>query len=422
MAASDARWPPKKNTAWRVYFPLVDADGDLVADGAGDTPDCERSIDGGNFADCTAEMVEVEVNSGIYYLDLNASEMNGDCISIICKTATAGTKTTPIVVYPVSGGFNELEDFVSDIYSDLQIVETAIDSDQTAIEKAISDIKSHLTIVETALDSDQLQTENAISDVKSELVIISDGVSDLQAAMDSDQTSIEAKIGSDNLLTQSDLSDIISHLAVLDAAIDSDYLLTATAISDVKSELVVISDAVSDVESSLVIVKSDTLAIEAAGGALTSAQLAMLTTIASDVVHVHSDTTAIEAGGGSLTSAQDATLTTIASDVVHVHSDTAVIEAAVSDVESSLVIAKSDLVVVEAAVSAARGEPGQGNPPASSDIATKVDYLYKFMRNKVTQTATETKVFNDAGAVADHKSTVSDDGTTFNRGEFITGA
>lgn len=69
----------------------------------------------------------------------------------------------------------------------------------------------------------------------------------------------------------------------------------------------------------------------------------------------------------------------------------------------------------------ARGEPAQGAPPVNPDMATKVDWLYKFLRNKVTTTSSQISVYDDAGTTVDHKSTISDDGTTFTRGEFATG-
>jgi len=69
----------------------------------------------------------------------------------------------------------------------------------------------------------------------------------------------------------------------------------------------------------------------------------------------------------------------------------------------------------------ARGEPGQGAPPVNPDMATKVDWLYKMMRNKIETTSTTISVYDDAGSTVDHKSTISDDGTTFTRGEFATG-
>lgn len=98
MAASDASPFPIKNQAYRVYFPILDEDGDLVS--AAGALDSERSLDGATFADCTNEATEIATSSGFYYLDLTAAEMNTDCTVVIVKS-TLG-KTTPIVLYPVT--------------------------------------------------------------------------------------------------------------------------------------------------------------------------------------------------------------------------------------------------------------------------------------------------------------------------------
>lgn len=98
MASTDARPQPLKNTAFRVYFPIFDADGDLVSGAAG--LDSEISKDGGTFADCTNEATEIASASGCYYLDLTSTEMNADAVAIIVKTSTTGAKTTVIVLYP----------------------------------------------------------------------------------------------------------------------------------------------------------------------------------------------------------------------------------------------------------------------------------------------------------------------------------
>ncbi len=90
---------PLKNTAYRVTFPLLDADGDLVTGAAG--LDSEISKDGGTFTDCTNEATEIATSSGMYYLDLTSTEMNADTVALIVKTSTSGAKTTPIVLYPV---------------------------------------------------------------------------------------------------------------------------------------------------------------------------------------------------------------------------------------------------------------------------------------------------------------------------------
>lgn len=69
----------------------------------------------------------------------------------------------------------------------------------------------------------------------------------------------------------------------------------------------------------------------------------------------------------------------------------------------------------------ARGEPGQGAPPVNPDHVTKVDYIYKFLRNLITNDGTDIKVFNNAGDTVDHKAPVSESGGTVTRGKFITG-
>lgn len=99
MAAGDASLPyPIRNVAYRVGFVILDADGDPVA-GAGGL-DSEFSVDAGNFADCASEASEVNTTSGMYVLDVAATEMNGSMVMLRVQSTTAGTKTTPIVLYP----------------------------------------------------------------------------------------------------------------------------------------------------------------------------------------------------------------------------------------------------------------------------------------------------------------------------------
>jgi hypothetical protein len=66
-------------------------------------------------------------------------------------------------------------------------------------------------------------------------------------------------------------------------------------------------------------------------------------------------------------------------------------------------------------------EPGQGAPPATASLATKINYLFKGWRNRKSQSATEQKLFNDDGVTVDQKATVSDDGTTLTVGEQASG-
>lgn len=66
-------------------------------------------------------------------------------------------------------------------------------------------------------------------------------------------------------------------------------------------------------------------------------------------------------------------------------------------------------------------EPGQETPAATTTLVKKIGYLYKFLRNKVTNDGTNIKVYNDAGSVVDQKNTVSEAAGTVTRGKFGTG-
>ena len=54
-------------------------------------------------------------------------------------------------------------------------------------------------------------------------------------------------------------------------------------------------------------------------------------------------------------------------------------------------------------------------------MANKLGFLYKAWRNRSNQTATTWQLFNDDATTVDHKATVSDDGTTGEKGEVVTG-
>lgn len=66
-------------------------------------------------------------------------------------------------------------------------------------------------------------------------------------------------------------------------------------------------------------------------------------------------------------------------------------------------------------------QPGQATPAANSAISTMIAYLYKAWRNRSTQTATEYNLYNDDATTVDQQATVSDDGTTADKGEVTTG-
>ncbi len=70
----------------------------------------------------------------------------------------------------------------------------------------------------------------------------------------------------------------------------------------------------------------------------------------------------------------------------------------------------------------ARTEPGQGALPVNPDAMTKIDYIYKFLRNKKDNDGTETKIYADNGTTVDHKQSTVEAGGTVTIGEVATGA
>jgi len=77
--------------------------------------------------------------------------------------------------------------------------------------------------------------------------------------------------------------------------------------------------------------------------------------------------------------------------------------------------------VVDAVATDTYAEPGQGTPAATTTLAAKLNYLYKAWRNRVTQTATQYTLYADNATTVDQKAAVSDDATTFDKGEVATG-
>ena len=62
-----------------------------------------------------------------------------------------------------------------------------------------------------------------------------------------------------------------------------------------------------------------------------------------------------------------------------------------------------------------------GAPSATASVLTAINYLYEAWRNKTTTTATLITVTKDDGSTGLVKSTISDDATTFTKGEFVSG-
>ncbi len=95
----------QKNTATKIVFPMIDADGDTVTGATGldsEESHWDNSTNPSSFADLTNEATEIGT-TGIYYLSLTSGEMNQDYVAIQVKTTSSGGKTQHILLRTVVG-------------------------------------------------------------------------------------------------------------------------------------------------------------------------------------------------------------------------------------------------------------------------------------------------------------------------------
>lgn len=90
-------------------------------------------------------------------------------------------------------------------------------------------------------------------------------------------------------------------------------------------------------------------------------------------------------------------------------------------VVAGLTAAAVNAEVVDALATDTYAEPGQGAPAATTSLSAKINYLYKWARNKLANDGTTLKMYADDASTVDQKATVADDGTTFTRGEIASG-
>lgn len=78
--------------------------------------------------------------------------------------------------------------------------------------------------------------------------------------------------------------------------------------------------------------------------------------------------------------------------------------------------------VVDALATDTYAEPGQGAPAATATLAAKLNYLYKWTRNKRDNDGTQNSYYADDGSTIDQKQTTTSSGGTVTVGEMATGA
>lgn len=426
MASTDARPVPQKNVAYRVTFPIMDADGDLVTGATG--LDSEISKDGGTFADCTSEATEIATSSGVYYLDLTSTEMNADTVAIIVKTSSSGAKTTTLVMYPeeagdirvnvtqfggTNGAFSSGRPEVNTTHAagtawgSGAITAASIASDAITNAKIAADAIGASEIAADAIDASALATDavteivNAVWAAVTRTLTANTNLNDLNAA------GVRAAVGlaSANLDTQ--LLSIENKTTNLPSD-PADASVVAGLIAGVEAKVDTVDTVVDAIKA-----KTDQLAFTTASRV--DAQVfgmqpdtVTASALAADAVAEINATVDV-----ALADYDAPTHAELVSEINDVQADIAAME--------NLSAAQVNAEMVDVLTVDTYAEPGQGSPAATASLKDKIGYLFKAWRNKTTQTNSDYRLFADDGTTIDQKAGTSDDGTTFTRANISSG-
>jgi hypothetical protein len=286
---------------------------------------------------------------------------------------------------------------VSDILSLL----TRVDSRVLVIQSTTSDTYSNLSDLKSDFQSrvpKRVATDSQLSDLHSDLrsvlVLNASAISDCYSLLSNINSATAASpdlsdIASAVLAEFSDaLSDLRSQIGGITAT------LSASDLSDIRSAILSLSGMLSDTHSAATAAASRALLNQSRISDVQSALL-VETSRLSDIYSLLSD----------------------------LHSDVGVMSGVVSDVYSNLaagvtVGASSISDITSATWATARAEPTTVVSPTGT-MKTGVEWLVALSRNKVTQTTSVQSLRNDADSADIASAAVSDDGTTFIRGEFV---
>jgi len=92
------------------------------------------------------------------------------------------------------------------------------------------------------------------------------------------------------------------------------------------------------------------------------------------------------------------------------------------DINALPTTAEVNAQVVDALNVDTYAEPGQGLPPATTTLVTKIGHMYKAWRNRTTNDGTDINLYNDDATTIGHKAGVSTSSGTVERSEWRTGA
>lgn len=128
-------FPPKKNTAFTLYFTLYKNDGTVIANPG--TVTKKVSIDGAAVADISNAITEEDTTYGQCSVVLTASEMNGDAIWVYIKDDTSGCVPFTATIYTAA---NLMDDIKTDTAAILTDTGTTLDGKIDTIDGIVDSI------------------------------------------------------------------------------------------------------------------------------------------------------------------------------------------------------------------------------------------------------------------------------------------
>lgn len=329
----------------------------------------------------------------------------------------SGTNIDPDqVVASVSGAVNSVTTGVTLATNAVSAAALAADA-VTEIQSGLATAAA-LATAQTDLDNIDAKTTNLPTDPADQSLIIA--ATNALAALIGTPAGVSlsadvAAVKSDTAATLIDTAEIGAAGAGLTALASQASVNDLPTNAELATALAAADDAV------LAAIAALSTVVGTPAGASVSADVAA---VKSDTAATLIDTAEIGAAGAGLTAlASQASVNDLPTNAelatALATADDAVLAAIAA--LNNLSAAQVNSEVVDALNVDAYSEPGQTAPPVSASLVTKVNYLYKLMRNRITQTSTQFTVYADDGLTVDQKAVVSDDGTTFDRAEIGAG-
>lgn len=426
MATTDAYFYPKTNTAYRAYFPIVDADGDLVGNASG--LDSEISIDGATMADCTNEATWIASSAGSYYIELTATEMN--CSGAVVEVGSTNGKPTVLTFYPMG-----TDDYGSTTGVNVGSVQTAVDAINAGHAQAstLTTIVADTTVIasiQTAVDA--INAGHAQASTLTTIVADTTVIASIQTAVDA------INAGHAQASAVSTINGYFP-ISVVSTVTDGAQASTVTAIladTTITASIQTAVDAINagHAQASAVATVNGYFPISVVSTVTDGAQASTVTAILADTTITASIQTAVDAilvdtadiqpnyAQASTVAgvAQASTLTTIVADTTIIASIQVAVDAinAGHAQASALLTAAAVKVQVVSALDSDTYAEASGVPGATASIVDKLSFMATAMRNKIETTSVLITIYADDTSTTVVTSTISDDGTTFTRGEF----